>query len=132
MSRGPNGEGCRMCEDTEHGCCEDNFTPAAGPEQEGCDCAGSVFGCCPDGVSEATGLDFQGCSQKPGEVCQEPEDGGTGKNFSVRWFFNVEEGRCIRFWYSGQGGNNNRFQDQQSCERICVDPPGSAKCYLPK
>ena len=121
-----------MCEDTEFGCCQDNFTPAPEADQEGCHCAGSRFGCCPDGVTEAAGADFEGCSEKPGESCQEPEDGGTGKNFSVMWSFNVKEGRCIRFWYSGKDGNNNRFPDQRACERMCVDPPGSAKCYLPR
>ena len=121
-----------MCEDTEFGCCQDDFTPASGPHQEGCHCAGSRFGCCPDGVTEAAGHDFEGCSEKPGEVCSEPEVTGSGKNFSVNWFFNVEEGRCIRFWYSGEDGNRNRFADQESCQKVCVHPPGSAKCYLPK
>ena len=38
------------CEASEHGCCEDGYTPASGSDLQGCACAGSKFGCCPDGI----------------------------------------------------------------------------------
>jgi len=131
-AKGPNGEGCEGCEKTEFGCCSDQFTPASGADSAGCDCAASEFGCCPDGISEASGLDFEGCAEKPGEACQEPKDAGKGDQFSVQWFFDIKEGRCSRFWYGGSGGNKNRFKDHDSCEEVCINPPGSARCYLPK
>jgi len=131
-AQGPNGEGCQGCDKTDFGCCPDQFTPAHGEEFAGCDCAASLYGCCPDGISEATGMQFEGCSEKPGEACQEPKDAGTGENFSVQWFFDIKEGRCSRFWYGGNEGSSNRFPDQESCENVCISPPGSARCYLPK
>ena len=132
VAEGPNGEGCDGCDTTEFGCCPDMFTPALGPDHAGCDCAASLHGCCPDGVNEATGPEFEGCPEKPGEACREPKDAGTGDKFSVQWFFDIKEGRCSRFWYGGSEGNRNRFPDQESCEDVCIDPPGSARCYLPK
>jgi len=129
---GPNGEGCLGCEESAFGCCPDKFTPALGAEFLGCQCAASEYGCCPDGVNAATGINFEGCDEKPGEACQEPKDGGTGEEFSVQWFFDIKEGRCSRFWFGGEGGNRNRFPDQASCTNVCIDPPGSARCYLPK
>ena len=131
-AKGANGEGCQGCEESEFGCCPDMFTPSVGIDLEGCECAASEYGCCPDGESEATGDDFEGCSDKPGEACQEPKDAGTGDKFSVEWFFDIKEGRCSRFWFGGEGGNKNRFPDHETCSKVCIDPPGSARCYLPK
>lgn len=61
-----------------------------------------------------------------------PKDGGGGENFQVFWYFDIKEGRCSRFWYGGEGGNRNKFSSSQECEAICISPPGSAMCYLPK
>jgi len=132
VAEGPNGEGCLGCQASEHGCCPDNFTPASGPDSEGCGCSGSTYGCCPDGLTEATGEDFEGCEERPGEACHLSKDGGLGENFTVLWFFDIKEGRCSRFWYGGEGGNKNAFSTSEECEEICVSPPGSAMCYLPR
>lgn len=131
-AKGQNGEGCQGCEESYYGCCPDKFTPASGSDFGGCECAASEYGCCPDGISESTAGEFEGCLEKPGEACQEPKDAGTGEQFSVQWFFDIKEGRCSRFWYGGEGGNRNKFPDHDSCSRVCIDPPGSARCYLPK
>jgi len=131
VAQGPNGEGCLGCQATEHGCCPGGFTPNPGDET-GCGCSGSVHGCCPDGQTEADGEDFEGCEERPGEACHLSKDGGQGENFTVLWYFDVTEGRCSRFWYGGEGGNKNAFLNQEDCEGICVSPPGSAMCYLPK
>ena len=33
-SRGPNLEGCNLCDNFEFGCCGDELSPAAGPDME--------------------------------------------------------------------------------------------------
>jgi len=132
VAQGPNGEGCLGCHASEHGCCPDNFTPASGPDSGGCGCSGSTYGCCPDGLSEASGEDFEGCEERPGEACHLSKDGGHGENFTILWYFDIKEGRCSRFWYGGEGGNKNAFSTSEECEEICVSPPGSAMCYLPR
>ena len=37
-----------------------------------------------------------------------------------------------RFWYGGDGGNRNNFEDRKSCDEVCVDPIGRDACLLPK
>ncbi|GAB1602605.1 papilin-like, partial, partial [Argonauta hians] len=55
------------CSGTAYGCCEDQRTPARGPNQEGCPerrtCESSRYGCCPDGVTAARGENYAGCRQ---------------------------------------------------------------------
>ncbi|XP_061180805.1 actinia tenebrosa protease inhibitors-like [Saccostrea echinata] len=52
-------------------------------------------------------------------VCQMEDDKGNCSDFSVKWFYNFKSGRCNRFWYSGCGGNKNRFDDEDSCLSRC-------------
>ena len=37
----------------------------------------------------------------------------------------------FRFWYGGDGGNGNNFEDKASCTEVCVDPVGKDACQLP-
>ena len=53
-----------------------------------------------------------------------PKDRGTCRNFTVRWFFDMEYGGCSRFWYGGCDGNDNSFETQESCKALCVEPEG--------
>ena len=34
--------------------------------------------------------------------------------------------------FGGEGGNQNAFWTAEECEAICISPPGTAMCYLPK
>lgn len=80
----PTGCGCKF---SEHGCCEDGYTNATGPEYEGCPCStfrtGSlryankrirlnfqlikilISGCCDDGVTIAKGHNKEGKYKTP-------------------------------------------------------------------
>ena len=46
--------------------------------------------------------------------------------------FCPSEGKCAQFWFGGEGGNRNKFGDEAECRQRCVEPHGSAKCFLPK
>ncbi|XP_063221793.1 papilin isoform X2 [Bacillus rossius redtenbacheri] len=134
IARGPHGEECG-CQNTEFGCCSDGKTPASGPQDEGCGCEASKYGCCPDGEMPAQGDNFEECLDSPiipSVACLEPTDRGTCKEYKVKWFFDAEYGGCSRFWYGGCEGNNNRFNNQEECKAMCVEPKGRAACYLPK
>uniref|UniRef100_A0A665U1L6 BPTI/Kunitz inhibitor domain-containing protein n=1 Tax=Echeneis naucrates TaxID=173247 RepID=A0A665U1L6_ECHNA len=53
-------------------------------------------------------------------------------NFALRWFFDSGRGRCSPFWYSGCGGNDNRFMTQRECESFCGTKrlEGRPRCQL--
>ncbi|CAG0888031.1 unnamed protein product [Darwinula stevensoni] len=135
-AKGPNMEGCG-CEEMEFGCCPDRRTPATGPDSAGCSCEASEFGCCPDGNSNALGPNFHGCEHIPkwiraGEICGLAKDRGPCRNFTVKWFFDMEYGGCSRFWYGGCEGNDHRFDTQEECKRVCEETGGREACFLPK
>ncbi|KAJ8334482.1 hypothetical protein SKAU_G00401210 [Synaphobranchus kaupii] len=47
------------------------------------------------------------------------EDGGC-QNYTLKWYFDMEQSECSRFWYGGCGGNDNRFETQEACEGLCL------------
>ncbi|KAJ6638506.1 Papilin, partial [Pseudolycoriella hygida] len=134
VPQGPLNYGCH-CAQTEFKCCSDEITPAKGPNFEGCTCANSKYGCCLDGQTEANGTNYEGCDEipkTPQKSCSLPKDSGTCANFTVKNFFDVEYGACSRFWYSGCGGNDNRFETMEDCKGTCEQAEGKAACLLPK
>lgn len=42
-----------------------------------------------------------------------------------RWYFDQSENRCMPFYYTGCGGNNNNFESRDACESDC--PPKIGK-----
>ena len=67
----------------------------------------------------------------PPDVCGLPKDRGSERNFTTRWFFDMEYGGCSRFWYGGSGGNRNNFETKELCDEVCVEPEGRNACALP-
>lgn len=37
-----------------------------------------------------------------------------------RWFYNIATKKCEQFIYGGCGGNENRFDTKDECEKRCV------------
>lgn len=71
-------KGCKTvktCDQTEHGCCPDDVTPADGPRFLGClddaICSHSLFGCCADNYTEASGPSNEGCEDLIEFHCKE-------------------------------------------------------------
>uniref|UniRef100_A0A3B4X0D2 BPTI/Kunitz inhibitor domain-containing protein n=1 Tax=Seriola lalandi dorsalis TaxID=1841481 RepID=A0A3B4X0D2_SERLL len=58
------------------------------------------------------------------DVCSLRHEAGGCRNYTLMWFFNSSRQRCSPFWYSGCGGNENRFKTQRECETVCVTPGG--------
>lgn len=50
------------------------------------------------------------------------KDRGPCRNYTVKWFYDMEYGGCSRFWYGGCDGNANRFRSMEECKAICVEP----------
>ncbi|XP_047203944.1 BPTI/Kunitz domain-containing protein [Girardinichthys multiradiatus] len=57
-------------------------------------------------------------SQKQ-DFCRLPSDAGQGTTFSFSVFYNYTTDQCLPFFYQGEGGNANRFQNERECLRNC-------------
>ncbi|WAR18886.1 TFPI1-like protein [Mya arenaria] len=91
---------------------EDNFGICVEECQSDSDCGGPRK-CCDNGCGHT-------CSHPQGyDVCSLMKDPGTCGNWTVRWFFDLEDGACDRFWYGQCGGNENNFLTQGECEAKC-------------
>ncbi|XP_053682403.1 papilin [Sabethes cyaneus] len=63
-----------------------------------------------------------------GSVCDEPYDYGTGNEPTIVYVYNKEQASCGQNYYSGEGGNGNRFGSQEQCERQCGEYRGVDVC----
>ncbi|XP_026973170.1 collagen alpha-3(VI) chain isoform X5 [Sagmatias obliquidens] len=55
------------------------------------------------------------------DICKLPKEEGTCRDFILKWYYDSVTESCARFWYGGCGGNENRFDSQDECEKVC--PP---------
>ncbi|CDS43602.1 collagen alpha 3VI chain [Echinococcus multilocularis] len=65
--------------------------------------------------------------QGKSEYCKQPIVKGTCGSRLVSWAYNAATDRCVRFIYSGCGGNDNRFRTSAICKRACIDLPEKKK-----
>uniref|UniRef100_UPI00358F65CA collagen alpha-6(VI) chain-like isoform X2 n=1 Tax=Myxine glutinosa TaxID=7769 RepID=UPI00358F65CA len=53
------------------------------------------------------------------EICQEKPVEGPCQQLLLKWYYNPVLRQCGKFWYSGCGGNYNRFTSQFECLKAC-------------
>nr|XP_034995233.1 collagen alpha-3(VI) chain isoform X11 [Zootoca vivipara] len=59
------------------------------------------------------------------DICQLKKEEGPCRNFILKWYFDPNTKSCARFWYGGCSGNENRFDTQKDCEKLCISAPVS-------
>ncbi|KAG6465809.1 hypothetical protein O3G_MSEX015407, partial [Manduca sexta] len=68
---------------------------------------------------------------KPKPQCMENQDVGNCTEKQPAWFFSQTEDRCVPFYYTGCGGNDNRFDSEQGCAQACPSAYVPDLCTLP-
>lgn len=61
-------------------------------------------------------------SASSSDPCLETRDYGTCSDYSERFYYDVEDRRCHRFYYSGCGGNRNNYATLEECYARCERP----------
>ncbi|XP_022215323.2 kunitz-type serine protease inhibitor HCRG2-like [Drosophila obscura] len=56
------------------------------------------------------------------KICFEPRSYGNCRNRQARWYYDQWSKTCHAFFYSGCGGNYNRFITKNACMSYCRDP----------
>ncbi|GIX78160.1 hypothetical protein CEXT_219481 [Caerostris extrusa] len=70
------------------------------------------------------------------DTCRLPAEIGTCHAHIERYYFDHEQGRCVKFIYGGCGGNANNFETERECENSCLRNADSEEeerdtCRLP-
>uniref|UniRef100_A0A667G4I6 BPTI/Kunitz inhibitor domain-containing protein n=1 Tax=Lynx canadensis TaxID=61383 RepID=A0A667G4I6_LYNCA len=101
--------------------CPENKPPCSFKEIDHCGrkkrCSGKMK-CCKFNCAKK-------CVDPDEDVCSLPKEVGLCLALIPRWWYNKETRRCSKFTYGGCAGNNNNFQSEAMCLRVCK-PPGES------
>ena len=58
----------------------------------------------------------------PPDICNLDLDVGTGpsKGAKKRFWYNAKKGKCQKFKYTMEGGNENNFKNKKECKKACM------------
>ncbi|XP_053876420.1 tissue factor pathway inhibitor 2 isoform X1 [Malaclemys terrapin pileata] len=71
--------------------------------------------------------------RKVPKICRLEADPGPCRGYLKRYSFNLSSMKCEKFIYGGCYGNDNHFQDEDSCVDYCLpQKTGPSLCYSPK
>ncbi|CAH2328136.1 papilin isoform X1 [Pelobates cultripes] len=123
-AKGPDYEGCNQNNGGGNPGRNERADPAPPPPPAPSDeCRLSKYGCCFDNNLQASGPMGEGCPNKPSHsyppMCMLPSAMGTCSDWTTRWYFVPDVGKCNRFWFGGCHGNSNNFAAEEECMSSC-------------
>ncbi|XP_069121238.1 uncharacterized protein [Argopecten irradians] len=68
---------------------------------------------------------------KMDDICRLPMEKGSGNVYNYRYYYNHTAKVCVRFKYSGRGGNKNNFEDSNTCYKTCATSQGVPPFCIP-
>ncbi|ETE63833.1 Papilin, partial [Ophiophagus hannah] len=139
-SQGPNQEGCTQYYSDVYISRNHPITPTPTTSQVLAqqvpteECRGSMYGCCYDNIASALGPQGEGCptrlSQSYPVQCLLPSAHGSCTDWTIRWYFVSDVGKCNRFWYGSCHGNKNNFATEEECMKTCHGSMGRSYVSL--
>lgn len=54
------------------------------------------------------------------DICSLVREEGPCQAYTLMWYFDIHQNVCLRFWYGGCGGNENRFSTLEECKDLCL------------
>lgn len=52
-------------------------------------------------------------------MCNLPKDERQCKEAVTKWYYDAEEGSCVRFWFGGCSEKGNHFDTEEACASMC-------------
>ncbi|XP_048510814.1 papilin isoform X3 [Athalia rosae] len=125
-------DGCEQPK--ESGPCEGNFTRWYF-NKESSRCEEFNYGGCKSNKNNfPTEISCQQQCLPPGrsrDSCSLQKEEGTCTEKYARWSFDQSENRCMPFYYTGCGGNENNYETKDACDSDCPPKIEQDICLLP-
>jgi len=64
-------------------------------------------------------------------MCTMPQESRVCGEYNIKWLFDGAAGVCTRSWDSGCNVDAHRFDNEEECKAVCVDPSayGTTVCF---
>jgi len=59
--------------------------------------------------------------------CTMPQESNVCGDYNIKWLFDPAAGSCMRSWDSGCDVDAHRFDGEEDCKSVCVNPSGYGK-----